>query len=245
MREPYHIERTLTKHQWVEVLLNKEITYSKDLEILQAMYGFEEYKAAASQIGKLVGYTGKSAGGLNLEIGRYGKRVIAQYPIRLTKRSDGSERKWDIFFNGWQEGKFFIWQLKEDLRAALVETGLTGEIHYSEEIYKETGLKLIEGAKKIITVNAYERNAKARELCIKHYGTKCKVCEFDFEKTYGEIGKGFIHVHHLIKIADIGEEYEVDPILDLRPVCPNCHAMLHREEPPISIEELKSLINFK
>jgi 5-methylcytosine-specific restriction protein A len=148
MREPYHIESTLTKSQWVEVLLNKDITYSKDLEILQAMYGFEEYKAAAGQIGKLVGYTGKSAGGLNLEIGRYGKRVIGEYPVRLTKRVNGSEQKWDIFFNGWQEGKFFIWQLKKDLREALVETGLTGEIHYSEEIYEATGLKLFEGAKK-------------------------------------------------------------------------------------------------
>jgi 5-methylcytosine-specific restriction protein A len=95
-----------------------------------------------------VGYTGKSAGGLNLEIGRYGKRVIGEYPVRLTKRVNGSEQKWDIFFNGWQEGKFFIWQLKKDLREALVETGLTGEIHYSEEIYEATGLKLFEGAKK-------------------------------------------------------------------------------------------------
>jgi 5-methylcytosine-specific restriction enzyme A len=72
-----------------------------------------------------------------------------------------------------------------------------------------------------------------------------KVCEFDLEKTYGEIGKSFIQVHHLMKIADIGDEYEVDPIQDLRPVCPNCHAISHREEPPISIEYLKTLINPK
>lgn len=46
-------------------------------------------------------------------------------------------------------------------------------------------------------------------------------------------------VHHLKKLADIKAEYEVDPIKDLQPVCPNCHAMIHRQDPPIEIEELK------
>ena len=63
------------------------------------------------------------------------------------------------------------------------------------------------------------------------------------EKTYGEIGKNFIHIHHLVKISDIKEEYMIDPIEDLRPVCPNCHAMLHKKEPPFTIEELKGMLN--
>ena len=46
---------------------------------------------------------------------------------------------------------------------------------------------------------------------------------------YGEIGKDFIHVHHLIPLNEIGKEYIVDYKNDLIPVCPNCHAMLHRE----------------
>ena len=71
----------------------------------------------------------------------------------------------------------------------------------------------------------------ARKKCIEHYGAKCAVsnCGFDFEKLYGDIGKGFIHVHHLTQLSDIGQGYEVDPIKDLRPVCPNCHAMLHQK----------------
>ncbi|MBL7811124.1 MAG: HNH endonuclease [Bacteroidetes bacterium] len=68
------------------------------------------------------------------------------------------------------------------------------------------------------------------------------VCDFDFQKTYGKIGKNFIHVHHLIKVADIGSKYEVNPIKDLRPVCPNCHSMLHKKEPPLTIEELRLLL---
>jgi HNH endonuclease len=99
---------------------------------------------------------------------------------------------------------------------------------------------LFEGCKKTVTVNAYERNPVARKKCIEHYGAKCAVlaCGFDFEKVYGHIGKGFIHVHHLTKLSDIGQGYIVDPIKDLRPVCPNCHAMLHQKNPPYSIEEL-------
>lgn len=99
--------------------------------------------------------------------------------------------------------------------------------------------KYLEGATKKITVNAYERNPNARQICLEEYGFMCSVCNFNFELEFGEIGKGFIHVHHLKPLADIGNEYELDPIKDLRPVCPNCHAMLHRKRPAYSIEELR------
>jgi len=99
-----------------------------------------------------------------------------------------------------------------------------------------------EGALKRITINAYERNQKARTSCVKHYGPTCQVCGFDFEKNYGEIGIGFIHVHHIIPISEIADKYEINPIEDLRPVCPNCHAMLHRKDPPFTVQELKGMI---
>lgn len=111
------------------------------------------------------------------------------------------------------------------------------------ELPDEVPESLKEGAKKTITVNAYERNNAARNACIKHYGLECAVCGFSFKASYGERGEGFIHVHHLVAIADIGEEYEVDPIEHLRPVCPNCHAMLHTKG-NISIENLKDEISF-
>lgn len=101
-----------------------------------------------------------------------------------------------------------------------------------------------EGKLKEVYLNIYERNRKARDECIMYYGATCKVCEFDFEKTYGEIGSGYIQVHHIIPLCEIGEEYKVDSIKDLVPVCPNCHAMLHHNgtsEINISIEELKRL----
>lgn len=99
--------------------------------------------------------------------------------------------------------------------------------------------KFIEGAVCRIAVNAYERNSKARRACIKKFGTDCSVCGFNFGKFYGELGDGYIHVHHLRELASIGKKYEVDPATDLRPVCPNCHSMLHRQQPALSIEELR------
>ena len=100
----------------------------------------------------------------------------------------------------------------------------------------------IEGSTKRITVNAYERSRKAAQLCVDHYGRDCSVCNFNFARTYGEVGAGFVHVHHLKPLSEVGSEYRVDPIQDLRPVCPNCHAMIHRRTPAYSIEELKEML---
>ncbi len=99
-----------------------------------------------------------------------------------------------------------------------------------------------EGAATKIYVNKYERNKKARDECISYHGYDCKVCGFNFKSIYSPIGEKFIHVHHLMPISKIRKEYEVNPITDLIPVCPNCHAMLHDKNPPLTIEELKKII---
>jgi len=110
------------------------------------------------------------------------------------------------------------------------------EITYPDEIEDNN---LYEGTKKQIIVNAYERNTKARKECLEYYGYQCKICNFNFEKAYGEIGKDFIHVHHIVDISTIGENYKIKPIKDLIPVCPNCHAMLHKRKPAYSPDEIK------
>ena len=58
----------------------------------------------------------------------------------------------------------------------------------------------------------------------------------------GYIRNGFIHVHHNKPILAIKVEYTLDPILDLRPLCPNCHAIAHLRQEPYSIEEIKDMI---
>ena len=101
-----------------------------------------------------------------------------------------------------------------------------------------------EGAKSTIQVNKYERSSIARMKCIEKYGCKCVVCGLEFEKMYGKIGRGFIHIHHKVPISSIGKTYKVNYDDDLVPVCPNCHSMLHHGEngEVLSVEKLRDII---
>lgn len=100
----------------------------------------------------------------------------------------------------------------------------------------------IEGAVAQVLVNRYERDPKARAACLNHHGSCCAVCHLNFKERYGEIGDGFIHVHHKMPLAMLGKDYRVNPVKDLVPVCPNCHAMLHRREPPYDVEQLRAML---
>lgn len=100
-----------------------------------------------------------------------------------------------------------------------------------------------EGSVSKITVNRYERDRNARKACLEHYGYKCYACGVNLENIYGEIAKGFIHVHHETPISTIKEEYQLNPIEDLKPICPNCHSIIHLTHPPMSIAELQSMLN--
>jgi 5-methylcytosine-specific restriction protein A len=99
-----------------------------------------------------------------------------------------------------------------------------------------------EGALRRISVNSYERDERARRACIAHYGSTCVVCSFSFPAVYGDAFRDFIHVHHLRPVSELGTDYLIDPIRDLRPVCPNCHAAIHRRRPPFTVEELRALL---
>ena len=114
-------------------------------------------------------------------------------------------------------------------------------VNYPDEVDPLNG-HLKEGSVKKTIVNKYERSLRARMMCIEHHGPICSVCNFNFEKKYGDLGAGFIHVHHIVDLALINEEYEVDPVNDLIPVCPNCHCMLHKKTPAYTVKELKLIM---
>lgn len=98
-----------------------------------------------------------------------------------------------------------------------------------------------EGTMQQVLVNKYERNPIARKKCIEKHGCICQVCGMDFAKVYGELGTGFIHVHHIVPIStQKGKNHKIDAENSLVPVCPNCHAMLHKGK--LSIEELKEIL---
>jgi len=106
-----------------------------------------------------------------------------------------------------------------------------------------SAVPIVEGSRLTLKVNAFERSAEARARCLEHYGHRCVVCGFTSERAYGNSIVGVIHVHHVRQLADIGKQYVVDPIADLRPVCPNCHAVIHSKDPPFSVDEVACMVS--
>ena len=97
----------------------------------------------------------------------------------------------------------------------------------------------LEGRKHEDIVTRYERDRGNRKKCIEHYGYVCQVCGTNFEKTYGDLGKAFIEVHHLYPVAQ--GERQVNPIEDLIPLCSNCHSMIHRLDDVSDWHKLRDL----
>lgn len=164
------------------------------------------------------------------------------FPIELLLGSEKYSRMhWTPQASGTQIPDDIAEQLERDWAQFLGRGVPVLEILYPDEISGD--LIFLEGLQEKISVNKYERNPEARAICIQRYGAVCFVCGLDFCKMYGDIGKGFIHVHHLRPLS-INGQYELNPISDLRPVCPNCHAMLHKKNPePYTIEEMKDILN--
>jgi HNH endonuclease len=114
--------------------------------------------------------------------------------------------------------------------------GPTQQITYERATFQE-------GARRDVVQSQIERNRAARDACIAVHGSTCAVCGFNFGAVYGALGEGFIHVHHCNPVS-LGVR-DVDPVSEMRPLCPNCHAMVHREDPPLSIEVLQALVRAK
>lgn len=107
--------------------------------------------------------------------------------------------------------------------------------------------KYSEGETSSIQRYSKKRNRHARQKCLELKGYSCYVCDFNFEDVYGELGKKYIHVHHITPISEREGNYDLNIEEDLAPVCPNCHAMLHQpyNGRNISITELRQLLNYR
>lgn len=162
----------------------------------------------------------------------------------LPLQKDGlyqNQKTWTPQSSGMELHDEVAEQLEKDWAKFLNQSVPVRQIDYADEIDKTKTFR--EGTTKQVKVNVYERNTEARAICIKKYGASCSVCGFDFGKKFGEIGAGFIHVHHLKPLSEIRKGYKLNPIEDLRPVCPNCHAMIHQRKPiPYTVEELKAIL---
>ena len=146
--------------------------------------------------------------------------------------------------NYWRDGVRKIHRDNFDKIVSLAQVS-SESLKSSLESYSDYhSTEIIEGAKKLTYSVKYERSKVNRDNAIKIHGYNCKVCDFNFKKVYGEIGEGFIHVHHVKPLYELDEEVVINPQTDLVPVCPNCHAMIHRfKDKVFTIDELKKFIS--
>lgn len=160
-------------------------------------------------------------------------------PIDLLKQGKLNVQQWSPQTSGISIRK----EITEELESIWFNFLATEKINFNpfKNSNNEDQKAYIEGKSNQVYLTKYERNPHARKKCIEHFGLSCLVCQLNFEKIYGEIGKDFIHVHHVNKISTIGKTYQVNPIKDLIPVCPNCHAMIHKREIPYNLDEIREI----
>lgn len=99
-----------------------------------------------------------------------------------------------------------------------------------------------EGGTQEIILELQKRDPKLKSLAIEKHGLSCQICGFNFEKTYGALGKGYIEMHHLVSLGTTKKE-RISTVDDVAVVCSNCHRVLHRNgKDPIPIEQLKAAV---
>jgi predicted HNH restriction endonuclease len=209
----------------------------RELEMLRIHLAAPEQTITARHLARALGYTRWTAA--NLQYGKFAGKICEVMNVRpkikllvlvILLKAPGSE---------------YMLRLRPAVVEALKQLGI--EKHSSWLFQEEFGLDepLVEGSAFTVQVSAFERNPVARQKCIEHYGTNCSICGLSFGSLYGNVAKGYIQVHHVIPLATIGKKYVIDPIKDLRPVCANCHAVIHLRQPPFTIEEMKRIVRHK
>lgn len=187
----------------------------------------------AAELARSVGYPHHSFA--NSQYGRLGRLIGEQLDFNPTKERVGSLATFE-----WRDRQWH-WIMRPEVANALEQLGWVdgNQVLLPEEVSAKV---LVEGAIFRVSVNAYERNPEARRVCLSHHGRKCCICRFDFGEVYGAAAEGYIHVHHLRPLSETGGEYQVNPVEDLAPVCPNCHAVLHRKIPAYTLEEVRKML---
>lgn len=206
----------------VQILNNRNDTkFSQKVRNLVSHHNLDQYN---------LGYTNydSSKGHIITQKGKY----------FLTKNIDAIEYLFDNDFN------------YNDLKSSL--DIITDETEHSKKIltYDENEI-ISEGKMRNIITRKYERSSKLRSIACEHYSKNgliiCSACKFDFYSFYGEIGKGYIEMHHIKPIFKYEGQTEKAFILqalkNITPVCANCHRIIHRNKKSlVSIEELRNVI---
>ncbi|MBA7674288.1 hypothetical protein ES703_82496 [subsurface metagenome] len=106
-----------------------------------------------------------------------------------------------------------------------------GKVQLRLHLTKERNRSLVIRAKEI-----WNREQSGR--------VRCSICSFSFPETYGKVGEGFIEAHHTQAISSLAPDTIIS-MADLVPVCSNCHSMLHRHRPWLTVEQLHTIFQSK
>jgi 5-methylcytosine-specific restriction enzyme A len=214
------------------------------LALLRAHLAAPGHATTWASLATVVGYSNGSS--VNLQYGRLAERIAQRLGLSAKPHDPTGEAWWLWVLVRWAEGRdpetgHTVFVLRRPAVEALRRLGWEQPTGFPSPDEVPADSPLIEGAVCRITVNAYERNPEARRQCIVAHGTACCICGFRFGAEYGAEVEGYIHVHHVRPLSEVGSAYAVDPVGDLRPVCPNCHAVLHLGGRCRSIKEVQHL----
>jgi len=205
------------------------------LRMLQAHYHAPHRTLTATQLSRIMGYPVYKAANLHYGklariIGqRLGSRPLPEVILAVLVTFDKPSHEW-------------LWIMRPPVARALEQLGWVGDKNplIPEEI--DPTEAFYEGDTRKITVNAYESSGPARAACVLHYGCHCVACGVTLAERYGDAAQGLIHVHHVSPRSKNRGRHRVDPIRDLRPVCPDCHAVIHSRTPPFSIKAVAAMV---
>ena len=208
---------------------------------LLAHYAAPNRTATTPQIGKVLE---SSMGRINITCGQLGRRIADSLGIELGRRIPSS-----VLVEFDKLGGPHWYAIQRDTVAAAIErlgwateaVGCFADRYPAMVFSSLPDSSLLEVLAREANVIARARNTDAREACIAHYGPVCVVCGFDFEATYGEQAAGIIEVHHENPRMARAGAYTIDAIAELKPICANCHRMLHRGATTMTIDALRTL----
>ena len=216
----------------------------KHVAMLRAHRDAADQTISASGLARAAGY--ESFHAANLQYGILAGRVCDLLGFVPPIGNSGQPSPTHVLASPYREGPRaeWVWIMRPRVAAALdvvfgeMPNDAAHPIHSDEPLSTE---EYVEGSVLQVLVNQYERNHEARKACLEYWGPTCGVCEMDFQEVYGLDANRGIHVHHLVPLSQIRSEYQVNPVEDLRPVCPNCHAALHSQHPPLSLDALRRI----
>ena len=103
-----------------------------------------------------------------------------------------------------------------------------------------------EGRRSCAERQFFARNPRLVRAAKEQHGYACQVCKFDFEQHYGELGTRYIEVHHLNPLSErdptTWSEVLITSTDEVRVVCSNCHRMIHRRRPALTIEQVRAAL---